>query len=221
VIWSPDGQRVAFVGILEGQPGWSLFWQKADGSGPPEVLIGGGLEKATMGFTPDGRSLLYREFGKPDGLWILDPREKTPPRRLLEGTFRFAAVSPDGRWLAYDSPESGRYEIYARRFPSLEGKVQLSGGGGGGPQWTPDGRAVIYFLGDRVFRVRLAPGETLQPSSPELLFEAKGMRSFSVAPDGKGFYAAMREPESGMVRQLQLVTNWFEELERLAPAPSP
>ena len=216
--WSPDGERIAFVGSAEGQPGMSLFWQKSDGSTPPEVLIGGGAEKAAMAVTPDGRSLLYRQFEKPDGLWILDLGEKREPRRLMEGTFRYVSLSPDGRWIVYDSAESGTYEVYGRRFPSLDGKVQLSAGGGGSPHWAPDGQAVFYFLGDRIIRVRLAPGETLEASSPETLFEAKGMRSFSVAPDGKGFYATMRSPESGIVRQLHLVTNWLEELKRLAPA---
>jgi len=215
--WSPDGERIAFGGSAEGHSGMSLFWQKADGSTPPEILIGGGPEKAAMGFTPDGRSLLYRQLEKPDGLWVLDLGEKREPRRLMEATFRYVSLSPDGRWIAYDSPESGSFEVYARRFPSLEGKVQLSAGGGGSPHWAPDGKSVFYFLGDRILRVRLVPGETLETSSPEALFEAKGMRSFSVAPDGKSFYATMRSPESGIVRQLHLVTNWLEELRRLAP----
>lgn len=215
--WSPDGERIAFVGSAEGHPGMSLLWQKSDGSSPPEVLISGGPEKAAMAFTPDGRSLLYRQFGKPDGLWLLDLREKREPRRLMEGTFRYLSLSFDGRWIAYDSAESGTYEVYARRFPSLDGKVQLSAGGGGSPHWAPDGKAVFYFLGDRILRVRLTPGETLEASSPETLFEAKGMRSFAVAPDGNGFYATIRSPGSGMVRQLHLVTNWLEELKRLAP----
>ena len=216
--WSPDGERIAFAGSAEGHPGMSLLWQKSDGNSPPEVLISGGPEKAAMAFTPDGRSLLYRQFGKPDGLWILDLGEKREPRRLMEGTFRYLSLSFDGRWIAYDSAESGTYEVYGRRFPSLDGKVQLSAGGGGSPHWAPDGKSVYHFLGDRIVRVRLEPGETLEAASPETLFEAKGMRSFSVAPDGKGFYATMRSPESGIVRQLHLVTNWFEELERLAPA---
>jgi hypothetical protein len=137
---------------------------------------------------------------------------------MLEVTSRYAAVSPDGQWIAYDSGESGTYEVYARRFPTFDRKVQLSVGGGGGPHWSADGKAVYYYLGDRMRRVRTPAGERLEPSRPESLFTVPGLRSFSVVPDGSGFYATVRAPDSGIVRQLHLVTNWFDELQRLAPS---
>jgi dipeptidyl aminopeptidase/acylaminoacyl peptidase len=217
LVWSPDGARVSFSAYVEGVTGMSLLWQKSDGSEPPEVLIGGGPEKTAVAFTPDGRDLIYREVGSPTALWKFDLREKGA-RKLLEGSIRSAELSRDGRWLIYDSAESGKFEVYARRFPALDRKIQVSAGGGGVPHWSPDGRAIYYFVGDQIVRVRVTAGENLEVSRPETLFEVKGMRSFAVAPDGNGFYATMRAPDSGMVRQLHLVTNWFSELERLAPA---
>jgi hypothetical protein len=191
--------------------------QRSDGSAAPEILIPGGEEKYVLGFTPDGSSLIYRQFGRGRGFWLL-PLPKGASRLLLPGLLRTAALSPDGKWLAYDSAESGRYEVYARRFPEMDLPVQVSVDGGSLPQWSPDGRA-IYFVteGDHIFRARVEPGESLGVARPEAMFDAPNMRSYGIDPAGSGFFATIRAPESGKVRQLHLVTNWFTELERLAP----
>lgn len=218
--WTPDGERLAFSTYVAGRPSGAIAWQKADGSADPETLVEGGPEKTPLAFTADGRSLLYAQSGASGHereYWLLPFADKGPPRRLLEGPLGHAALSPDGRFIAYASVESGRSEIYLRRFPSLEGKVQLSTNGGGGPRWSRDGRAVLHFQGDNVVRVRVELGDRPRVQAPELLFDAPGMRNFDVAPDGNGFVAIFRPSGFGEVRQLQLVTNWFEELERLAP----
>jgi serine/threonine-protein kinase len=219
--WTPDGERIAFSTYAAGRPSGAIAWQNADGSADPETLVEGGPAKTPLAFTADGRSLLYAQSGSSGQereYWLVPFADAGPPRRLLAGPLGHAALSPDGRFIAYASAESGRSEVYLRRFPSLEGKVQLSTNGGGGPRWSPDGRAVLHFQGDNVVRVRLELVDRPRMQAPELLFDAPGMRNFDLAPDGNGFVAIFRPSGFGEVRQLQLVTNWFEELERLAPA---
>jgi serine/threonine-protein kinase len=219
VVWSPEGDWLAFSGSALGHAGVSLLRQRSDGSAPPEVLIPGGNEKAVTAFTPDGSSLIYRQLaeGEEGGIWLLPMPDGGKPRKLLAGRFRSATLSADGRFLAYDSAESGQFEVYVRRFPSLDGQVQVSVGGGSLPQWAPDGRAIHFVRSDRVYRVRFEPADDLRVLPPEPMFETAGMRAYSIDPAGPGFFALMRAPESGKVRQLRLVTNWFTELERLAP----
>ena len=132
----------------------------------------------------------------------------------------YASLSPDGRWIAYSSTDSGTSEIFAQSFPTPDGKVRVSVGESFGPQWSADGRSIIYGSAGSPFRVRVTAGDRLVVSAPEKLFErVPGVAGFTIAPDGKGFLALIRppEPDSGIVRELNLVANWFDELERLAP----
>ena len=149
---------------------------------------------------------------------MLPVAEKTAPRRLIAGRINDAALSPDGRWIAYTSTSAGTSEIFVQRFPGLGEKVHVSGEAGG-PQWSTDGGSIYYRSAAGFFRVRVTAGERLQVMPPEKMFEPPpGVLSYSVASDGKGFVSLIRPPESGVVRELHLVTNWFEELERVAPS---
>ena len=218
--WTPDGERVAFGGDAEGTPGWKIFWQKADGSAEPELLVGKGFAERHPGsFASDGRALLYDSFGEGEelGIWVQKIGEKSEPRRLLAGPVRQPMASPGGRWLAYASGESGALEVYAEEFPQLGHKVQISIGGGTYPVWSRDGREIFYRRGDGFYAVSIAEGPELAVGAPKLLFEKAGIRGYDVTPDGRGFIAVFRPPDSGIIRELHLVTNWFEELERLVP----
>ena len=216
-LWTADGDRIAFGGATEGEHGWKIFVQKADGTGEPEILVAGGAsEKHPTSFGPRGE-LLYDVVAGPEesGTWVLPPGGKDAPRRLLAGS-RSASVSPDGHWLTYISDESGTFEVYVQSYPELGHKRHVSVGGGGDPRWSRDGREIVYVR-DGFYAVDFEAGAEPKIGEPRLLFKKPGIGGYDVAPDGKGFYAVFQPPESGIVRELHLVTNWFEELNRLAP----
>ncbi|HKF42595.1 MAG TPA: protein kinase [Thermoanaerobaculia bacterium] len=219
--WTADGERIAFSGDTVGTAGMKIFWQKADGSEPAQVLNDqSSKEKVPDSFTPDGASLLYGAFGEQGGVWLQRLGQKAPAQRIIPSPVRTeSAISPDGKWLLYTSSETGNLEVYLRRFPELDHLQQVSAGGGYAPLWSRDGRE-IFYRGAKggFFSVPFEGGGEGSFGTPRLLFEKAGIRGYDVAPDGKGFYAVYQPPESGIVRELHLVTNWFEELNRLAPA---
>jgi dipeptidyl aminopeptidase/acylaminoacyl peptidase len=218
-LWSPDGTRLVFAGAMPGEAGWRIYWQRVDGSDEPEVLVGGEEEKHPGSFTPDGSGLLYAGGEEDEWQIRLKPISgKGDPRLILKGSPDDPVVSPDGRLIAYESGETGVIEILLRSFPGLEGKTQVSAGGGTRPRWSRDGRRLTYRSGDRFFSVAVSPGPKFDVAAPELLFEAPGIRGYDVAPDGSGIFALWRPPDSGIQKEIKLVVNWFEELERLAPS---
>ena len=148
------------------------------------------------------------------------------PEMLLETSFdeHTPKVSPDDQWLAYVTDESGRDEIYLRRFPT-GGKWQISTEGGKEPMWSRDGRELFYRNGEKMMAVDVSAGAD-SAGKPTLLFEGPydlkigaGATNYDVTPDGQGF-VMIRSPdsqESAGITQITLVLNWFEELKRLAP----
>ncbi len=222
-VWSPDGEWVVFRGALLGEMGYKIFRQRSDGSGPPEVLCGDDLlEKRPRGFTPDGETLLYEVTRGEDerGLWGMATRGSAAARRQIPGSVEEACLSPDGRFLAYQSGEFGSIEVFAQRLVGGARRVQVSLEGGRSPRWSHDGRQIFYLSGDRIFAVA-CDGERMEAGCgpPEPLFERPGIEGYDVAQDGSGFVTVERLPDSGVVRQLELVTSWFVDLERLVPAP--
>jgi len=218
-LWTSDGDRVAFGGAKVGEPGWKIYLQKADGTEEPEAIVTKSVtEKYPVSFAPGGELLYESYFGGPEetGIWVLGPGGRDAPRRLLAGA-RDPRVSPDGRWLAYSSTESGIFEVYIQKYPELGHKQHVSAGGGGAPRWSRDGLEIFYRKGPRFYAVRFEDGAQPKIGEPRLLFEKTGIAGYDVAPDGKGFYAVFQPPDSGIVRELHLVTNWFEELNHLAP----
>ena len=149
------------------------------------------------------------------------------PEMLLETSFdeHSPKLSPDDRWLAYVSNESGRDEIYVTRFPT-GGKWQISTEGGKEPMWSRDGRELFYRNGEKMMAVDVSAGAE-SAAKPTLLFEepyelkiGSGASNYDVIPDGQGF-VMIRTPESTTessgTTQIILVQNWFEELKRLVP----
>ena len=136
-------------------------------------------------------------------------------------------ISPDGGWIAYNSDESGDFEVYVQRFPGLGDRRQISTGGGAHPLWSPDGREIFYRAGDRMMAVSVEPGPTLGVGSTEVLFEGMGQytfqpgrRAYDFLADGQRFLMLRRgglTDETSAPPQIILVQNWFEELKRLVP----
>jgi len=140
-----------------------------------------------------------------------------PPRRIAEGNVSGASLSPDGRWLAYAYRDTENWHSVVDRIDGGGPRVLLAEGARD-PRWSPDGRFVYCWRDDRLLRVPVSTTGRPSPSAPEELLRAPNLRGYSVAPDGKGFYVVVQPPDSGVVRELHLVTNWFTELERLSPA---
>jgi Tol biopolymer transport system component len=223
----PDGRRLIFSAESDGSE--SLFWQAADGSGKPERLTTGqlGRPQSASSITPDGGLLLFAEPGQPPFdllvLRLVGDRKSAP---LLNTSYseHNGEVSPDGRWLAYQSDESGRNEIYVRRFPSLDSRAQVSTGGGTRPAWARNGREMFYLgLNGTMMAVPVerSEGSSLVTAPPKQLFKGEYFaiqagRTYDVSPDGKRFLMIKdAAPRTAASPQLLVVTNWFEELKRL------
>jgi len=159
-------------------------------------------------------------------IWILPLEGERKPQPFLQTPFseREPKFSPDGRWLAYASDESGQSEVYVRPFPKAEeGKSQISTEGGTEPVWVGNGE-LFYRNGDQMMAVDITTEPTFRTSTPRLLFEGRYQQStlpllpfYDVTADGQRFVMVQaQETDPG---QINVVLNWFEELKRLVPTP--
>jgi len=223
-IWTPDGARIIYRGTRAGFR--NLFWSTVDRSSKEERLTTRENTSQTPGsWSPDGRTVVFTEIDLATGDDISSLRLEgdRKPQRLLASEFseENPKLSPDGRWLAYTSDESGRREVYLQPFPPAGRKWQLSTDGGDEPVWSRDGRDLFYTNGSKLMAVAMA---TQPPTgSPRLLFEGRYARSqtgsaaYDVSPDGQRFLRVqMIEPDPPN-NQINVVINWFTELKRLAP----
>ena len=238
-VWSPDGGRIVFsseTGSSETDTrGPSLHAAAADGSGVPEILIDterGGVEfpgsfhpaDNILGFTFWNQNASIQSYrGTEIRLASLDDHEERP---LLETTFNEHSpmFSPDGRWFAYVSDETGSDEVYLRPYPGEGGKRSVSTDGGAEPVWAPNGRELFYRNGDKMMAVSIETDPELSIESPELLFEGRFAvthrpdtpRNYDVSRDGQHFLMVQTVDDPAPT-QINIVLNWFEELERLVP----
>jgi Tol biopolymer transport system component len=153
-------------------------------------------------------------------------KDDPTPQPFLETEFDEAApeLSPDGRWIAYCSDETGRHDVYVQAVSGQGGRLQISIGGGLGPVWSPSGKEIYYRKGNEMMAVTIETDPFLSVISTETLFESDYFvpvamptyRSYDVDPNGRGFVMVQgigREPHT----QIHVVTNWIEELKRLVP----
>jgi len=224
--WSPDGKWIVFASN-RGKSNLNLFRQLADGTGEAERLTTSDNPQFPMSFSPDGSNLLFVE-GSPktlaDIMYLrLDAAERKPEVFLATPFMeRAPAVSPDGKWIAYASNESGEFEIYVRPFLRPGAKVKVSAGRGGFPRWSPDGKEIFYRDEGKIMAASVSvQDDTFSAKNPQRLFEVKRdaySGPLDVAADGNRllFYRPVGDAKE-QSQQPTVVVNWFEELKAKAP----
>jgi len=216
-VWSPDGRTILFGG---GQP-FNLFRIPADGSGAEERIIESKNGQAPMDWSRDGRLVLYNDATPDTGrdIWTVEVtpegklRPGASPRPYIRAPFNQVAArfSPDTRWVAYQSDDSGRAEVYVQSFPEPGEKIGISTAGGRYPEWGPDGRELFYVSPDnKLMAVTLKVGTgSLEPSLPHELFPlpsgVTGLGPFELAPNGQRFLIPV---VAAKVEPLSVIVNW-------------
>jgi serine/threonine-protein kinase len=223
--WTPDGGRIVFSSQRAGGTS-NLWWQTADGTGTAERLTTSAHVQGPTGLTSDGTQVVFNELGIGMMRLALDGARRVIP--LLQTPFsdREGVVSPDGRWLAYASNNSGRYEIYVRPFPNtVAGQWQVSTAGGTAPLWARSGKE-LFFLGPDGALMRVpveATATTWNAGAPAKLLEPRydirGIgRSYDVSSDGQRFLMMKASGDSTAPQSVVVVQHFDEELKRLVPA---
>jgi serine/threonine-protein kinase len=210
-IWTPDGRRVIYSSNDD------LWWLPSDGSGKPDSLLVANGSRFGGTVTADGRALIFTESASDRaGIRRLVFDSAPASELLLKGTFGEAApaLSPDGRWLAYQSEEAGRPEVYVRPYPGLGARVSISLQGGAEPAWAPNGRELFYRVGDSLMAAGIDAAAGLTVTGRHALFTGSFMnggafREYDVAPDGQHFIFL----SGGLGRSILIgVQNLFENL---------
>jgi Tol biopolymer transport system component len=223
-VWSPDGRRVVFNSNRNGH--FDLFHKQANGVGSEELLLADNLDKNPSSWSPDGKFLLYEALGDPKtraDVWVLPmtqerSREQAKPFPFAQTSFNedHAQFSPDGRWIAYQSDESERFEIYVAPFPGPGGKRQISTAGGTQPRWRKDGKEIYYLApgGQLTAAAVSVKGDVLDVGAASPLFSlgvTGGGYLYDVSADGQHFLART-EPAATAVQPLTMVQNWTAAL---------
>ena len=237
--WTPDGRRIVFSSRRGDKAMLNMYWQRADGTGEVQRLTESRNSQFAASWHPSGKFLAFREAssippGNNDDLMIL-PMEGDEasgwkpgkPTVFLNSPFNEIEpmFSPDGRWLAYSSNESGLAEVYVRPFPGPGGKWQISSGGGTYAAWSRTRPELFYRAPDGRIMVATysVEGDSFRADKPRVLAETQTMlrprqRSYSVHPDGERFAMAPVPEETEKQDKVVFIFNFFDELRRIAPA---
>ena len=221
-VWTPDGKRIAFQTDRSG--GWSILWAPVDRSAPPEPLVESRFVPVPSSFSADGQTFVYFLMNPQTAadLWLLPMAGQRTSKPFLQ-TPAFEAltvVSPDGHWIAYQSNENGRDEIYVQRFPEGGRQRQISTAGGLFPRWV--GRELFYWTGTALAVVDVQPGDETTFGTPRELFKTT-LRTvaptspYDVTPDGQRFVTIREAVEPGP-GQLNMVQGWFDDVKRRTSA---
>ena len=219
-LWSPDGSWVAFTSDRDGA--WNIYRKRSDGTGSAERITHNAETKVPYSISPDKRWLAYTEYNTDTraDVWLVATSEPYRAEPYLKTVFHESQLvfSPNGRWVAYVSDRSGRFEVYVNSFPHTRTEGAVSVGKGEEPQWTPEGNELIYRNGrngrngERWMLVPVTTEPTLTSGEPRLLFEGDYVhhagRSYDVAPDGLRLLMIDRVAPSPMT-ELRIVRERF------------
>jgi Tol biopolymer transport system component len=219
-IWSPDGRDVAYDAV-----GVGIFRKPANGAGEDELLVRATTLSVPKSWSPDGRFILYAQINDGTGADLLGiPVEPNPKPFVVAqsaATEDQGQFSPDGRWVAYTTNESGQSEIYVVPFPPAAGggKWMVSRGGGVMPRWRRNGKELFYIAPDsNMMAVEVNTGAIFQSGTPHALFQSDiidtgirtGPLSWDIAPDGNRFLIITEAP--GDASSLTVALNWRAQL---------
>jgi serine/threonine-protein kinase len=227
-VWSRDGSHIYFVTYDTLSARSAILVKAADGTGEANTIREISGQAYLEDLTPDGTTLIF-SVSNPSVAGTT--REKSTifrlpvkggePEEIVHslGNAANAALSPDGRWLAYNSDESGRFDVYVQAFGSSGSRSQVSTNGGSEPHFAPDGRAVYYQQSGQLVSVPIEPGPVFIPGRPAVLFSGAAppasldsRETYDVMPTGDRF-VMMRPPEElGSLSEVRIVLNWFTEL---------
>jgi Tol biopolymer transport system component len=219
-VWSPDGSRIAYSLVRKDSPGIrDIYWKAAGGAGAEELLLQDAGNNAMEDWSPDGKLLLFNVgTTEIDALPVSGDRKRYP---VLKASFRQnnGCLSPDGRWIAYVSEESGKADVFVQNFPPAGGKWQISNGGGNEPSWRRDGKELYFLNGTKLEAVAVnGSGSSFEMGIPKDLFDAPVVvggtlrrNRYVAASDGQRFLV-VTAPKSVDTAPFVVVQNWQSAL---------
>jgi len=244
-VWTPDGRHIIFTKVSAGDNTSNLYRQAVDGTGNEERLTSGDRQDRAVAISPDGKGVVFEQLtaaGTQDLMLLSLAGTLTSPgtdapriRPLLQTPFdqRNAAISPDGRWMAYEATESARTQIYVRPFPNVaDAHYQISTDGGRAPVWALNGRELFFVNGSALMAVAVQMTPTFTAGNPTTLFEGPSMlldgrsigtmtgRTYDVSRDGRFLMIkknAGSSEDTAAPASMVVVQNWFEELKAKLP----
>jgi Tol biopolymer transport system component/predicted Ser/Thr protein kinase len=217
--WSPDGKMLMYRSSKSGS--MQLYVKHGIVQGDETVVTDGPEFKEGYGWTPDGREIIFGRETK-DKAWDLyaaSVEGDHKPRPLVVSQYKkgSASLSPDGKWIAYTSDESGQREIFVQAMNDPGTRAQISSEGGTTPQWARSGNELTYLAKDGMMSVKFGPGSGLNPGKPVKLFYDKRLWSgYDLTADGR-FVVAVEADEQGSGNQINVVLHWFDELKQELP----
>jgi serine/threonine protein kinase len=217
-VWDPSGSRLIFTSTR--QHIFDLYQKNADGAQEEKLMLHTEVDKYPNSWSRDGKNILYAQG--PD-LWFLTlPDLKPAPFLKALSTLKNAQFSPDGKWAAYASNETGRWEIYVTSFPEGRGKWQVSTDGGEQPRWRGDGKELFYLSSDaKIVSVPIKLGANFDPGAPATLFQANPRESiatseqFAYDVDSSGQRFLINSPiRNAPIQPVSIILNWDANLEK-------